>query len=66
MGYGGIARTVTCCCRALGATVTGVARAPRTEGDVRVIAVEDIESELPTTDVLLDDPAVDTRAPTGP
>jgi phosphoglycerate dehydrogenase-like enzyme len=52
-GYGGIARTVTPLLQALGATVTGVARTARTDGEVRVIPVEEIETELPTTDVLL-------------
>lgn len=52
-GFGGIARTVTPLLQALGATVTGVARTAREDSGVRVVAVAEIEQELPHTDVLL-------------
>ncbi len=57
-GTAASARTVAPLLRALGATVTGVARTARQDGETRVIAIEEIETELPSTDVLLDDPAV--------
>ncbi|GMA29729.1 NAD(P)-dependent oxidoreductase [Arenivirga flava] len=50
-GYGNIARELAPHLVALGASVTGVARSARQEGDVRV--VDDIDAVLPETDVLV-------------
>ena len=50
-GYGNIARELAPHLIALGATVTGVARSARQDGDVRV--VDDIDAVLPETDVLV-------------
>ncbi|TQL47254.1 phosphoglycerate dehydrogenase-like enzyme [Homoserinimonas aerilata] len=52
-GFGGIARELTPHLVSLGATVTGVATSARTTDGHRVIATEDVASELPTTDVLI-------------
>ena len=52
-GFGGIARTLAPLLTALGANVTGVATTAREDSGYRVIAVDDIEAELPTADVLL-------------
>ncbi|QEE61957.1 phosphoglycerate dehydrogenase [Salinibacterium sp. dk2585] len=53
-GFGGIARTLAPHLLALGASVTGVARSARTVDGIRVIAAEDLGTELPHTDVLID------------
>jgi len=50
-GYGNIARELAPHLIALGATVTGVARSARQDGDVRV--VDDIDAVLAETDVLV-------------
>ncbi|GAA4916420.1 NAD(P)-dependent oxidoreductase [Nesterenkonia rhizosphaerae] len=52
-GYGNIARELTGHLRALGATVTGAARSPRTENGVSVVGAEGLEEELKRTDVLV-------------
>lgn len=52
-GFGSIARSVTPHLVALGATVKGVARSAREESGVSVISVDDLDAELPNTDVLL-------------
>lgn len=52
-GFGSIARTLAPHLAALGATVTGVAKTARQDSGFTVIAAEDIEAELPKTDVLL-------------
>jgi phosphoglycerate dehydrogenase-like enzyme len=52
-GFGSIGRTLAGHLRALGASVTGVGRSRRTEGDVEVITTEDFVSTLPATDVLV-------------
>jgi phosphoglycerate dehydrogenase-like enzyme len=50
-GYGSIGRTLAPLLSTLGATVRGVARTARQDGDVEV--VDDIDAVLPTTDVLI-------------
>ncbi|MCU1637904.1 MAG: phosphoglycerate dehydrogenase [Microbacteriaceae bacterium] len=52
-GFGSIARTVAPHLVALGATVTGVARSAREDSGFPVISVDQLEAELPGTDVLL-------------
>lgn len=52
-GFGGIARTLAPHLVALGATVTGAATSAREDDGFRVVAVEDVPSELPRTDVLI-------------
>jgi len=52
-GYGTIARTLAPVLQQLGATVTGVATTGRDENGVRVIASEDIDTELAHTDVVI-------------
>ena len=52
-GFGGIARTLAPLLTALGANVTGVATTAREDSGYPVIAVHDIEAELPKADVLL-------------
>lgn len=52
-GFGSIARSVTPHLVALGATVIGVARSAREESGVSVISVDDLNAELPNTDLLL-------------
>lgn len=53
-GYGSIATTLAPLLTALGATVIGVARTARTDGDVQIVSPDRLPSILPTTDVLID------------
>ncbi|MGB3414643.1 MAG: NAD(P)-dependent oxidoreductase [Microbacteriaceae bacterium] len=52
-GYGSIARTLTAVLQQLGATVSGVASRARTEGEVKVVATNEIDGLLPNTDALI-------------
>ncbi|AWB89801.1 NAD(P)-dependent oxidoreductase [Salinibacterium hongtaonis] len=53
-GYGSIASTLAPLLAALGATVIGVARTARTDGDVQIVTPDRLPGILPTTDVLID------------